>query len=215
MSKIGIMGGTFNPIHNGHLFLAENAFEQAELDKILFMPAKNPPHKAKLKLITDRQRAEMVKLAIQDNPNFELSEMELWREGFTYTADTLTLLKKDNPQNHYHFIVGTDSLFMMQSWRKPEVIFGLCTVVVAGRDNAEEEQIMKHIKYLKETFGADIMYVKMPMIMISSEDIRQRIAEGRSVRYFLPDRILEYIHKNKLYMTDQEAVSYGFGTDTK
>ena len=206
MNKIGIMGGSFNPIHNGHLFLAENAYEQAGLNKVLFMPLKNPPHKIKLNNITDQQRVDMVKLAIQNNSHFELSEIELRREGMTYTADTLTYLKEMNPEDDYYFIVGTDSLFYMHNWMKPEVVFDLCTVVAAGRDNAEEDRILSHIDFLKKTYNARIIYVKMPMIELSSEGIRERLATGRTVRYYIPDAVIEYINSNQLYQICQEDI---------
>lgn len=204
MNKIGIMGGTFNPIHNGHLFLAENAFEQAGLDKVLFMPSKNPPHKMKVRQVNEQQRVEMVQLAIQDNSHFELSEFELKREGITYTADTLTLLKQENPDTQYYFIVGTDSLFMMQNWMKPDIIFNLCTVVVAGRDNDNEEIINQQIHSLETTFHANIIFVKMPLIDISSEDIRNRLANEKTVRYYMPGTVIDYIKTNKLYTANQE-----------
>ena len=206
MNKIGIMGGSFNPIHNGHLFLAENAYEQAGLNKVLFMPLKNPPHKIKLNNITDQQRVDMVKLAIQNNSHFELSEIELQREGMSYTADTLTYLKEKNPEDDYYFIVGTDSLFYMHNWMKPEVVFDLCTVVAAGRDNAEEDRILSHIDFLKKTYNARIIYVKMPMIELSSEGIRERLATGRTVRYYIPDAVIEYINSNQLYQICQEDI---------
>ncbi|MDD3174132.1 MAG: nicotinate-nucleotide adenylyltransferase [Herbinix sp.] len=206
MNKIGIMGGTFNPIHCGHLFLAENAYEQAGLDKILFMPSKNPPHKIKPVNIMDQQRVDMINLAIQNNPHFELSEMELNREGLTYTADTLTLLTEKYPQIEYNFIVGTDSLFMMQNWKQPQIIFDHCIVIVAGRDNADEKHIRQHIEYLENTFQARIQYIEMPMIQIASADIRDRIASGKTIRYYMPDAVIEYITKNKLYFADQEDI---------
>ncbi len=205
MNKIGIMGGTFNPIHHGHLFLAENAYEQAGLDKVLFMPLKNPPHKTIPNNITDQHRIDMVKLAIENNPHFELSDIELKREGMTYTADTLTYLKEKHPEDEYYFIVGTDSLFYMQDWMQPQVIFDLSTVVTAGRDNADEERISKHIEYLEKTFHARIIHIKMPMIDISSEEIRKRLTTGRTVRYYISDVVIEYIKNNKLYTVRQEA----------
>lgn len=201
MSKVGIMGGTFNPIHFGHLFLAEQAYVQIGLDKVLFMPSKNPPHKMKPVEVSEQQRVNMINLAISDNPHFELSTFELLREGLTFTAETLTLLKKSNPDTEYYFIVGADSLFMMQNWKMPQVVFELCTVVAAGRDNAEKEQILGHAQYLKQTFGANIIYLDMPTIQISSGDIRSRIADGMSVRYYMPEKVIEYIVTNKLYET--------------
>ena len=202
MNKVGIMGGTFNPIHFGHLFLAENAFEQLGLDKVLFMPSKNPPHKDKPDEITEQQRIDMISLAIIENPHFELSTFEMDREGMTYTADTMTILAKQHPDIEYYFIVGADSLFMMQKWVNPQIIFNLCTVVAANRDNADKELINQQVEYLVKSFGASIVLIDMPSIQIASGIIRKRIATHKSVRYYLPDRVNEYISKNNLYLTD-------------
>ncbi len=201
MKKIGIMGGTFNPIHIGHLFLAENAYEQAGLDKVLFMPSKNPPHKAMPNQVTEQQRVDMVNLAIKDNPHFELSTMELHREGLTYTADTLRIMKQQNPDTEYFFIVGTDSLFMMQHWKEPEVVFEYCTVLVAARDNADYDTIKVHMNYLKQTYLAKIQFMQMPMLDIASAKIRDRIENSQTVRYYLPQAVIRYITDHKLYVT--------------
>ncbi len=204
MKKIGIMGGTFNPIHFGHLFLAENAFEQIGLDQILFMPSKNPPHKEKPYQVTELQRVEMVSLAIADNPHFALSTFELERNGYTYTADTLTLLKEENPDVEYYFIVGADSLFMMQQWYHPQTVFSLCTVVAAGRNNVEPKMLKQQAEYLRQQYQASIVLLDMPTIQIASEEIRKRIRKQRSIRYYLPDEVIEYINHNKLYLEASE-----------
>lgn len=200
MSKIGIMGGTFNPIHFGHLFLAENAYEQIGLDQVIFMPSKNPPHKAKPENITDQQRVDMISLAIQDNPHFQLSSLELNRDGMTYTADTLTILTRDDSSNEYYFIVGADSLFMMQNWMEPQTIFRLCTVVAASRDHAEKNEIQLQVDFLKKMYAADILLIEMPTIQISSASIRDRVAVDKTIRYYVPDLVNEYIINNKLYV---------------
>ncbi len=199
MKKIGIMGGTFNPIHNGHLFLAENAYEQIGLDQILFMPSKNPPHKAKPEMITDQQRVDMINLAIQDNSHFTLSTVEMEREGYTYTADTLTLLSKQNLEVRYYFIVGADSLFMMHQWHEPQVIFDLCTVVAATRDHVDGTKLAAQAELLKEQFHADIQLISMPTIQIASADIRSRVAQNKTIRYYLPDQVARYISQHRLY----------------
>lgn len=204
MKKIGIMGGTFNPIHYGHLFLAEHAFDQLALDKILFMPSKNPPHKEKPQEVLEEQRVDMVKLAIRNNPHFELSTFELKRKGMTYTADTLTLLTKENPDTEYYFILGADSLFMLCEWKEPQVIFKHCTIVAASRDHALEEDIQKQVIFLQNEFQAKIQILKMPTIELSSRDIRKRIREGKSIRYYIPDTVLEYMEQHKLYLANQE-----------
>ncbi len=204
MRKIGIMGGTFNPIHTGHLFLAENAYEQVGLDQILFMPSKNPPHKAKPDMVTDLQRVDMIKLAIQDNPHFALSTLELERDGYTYTSDTLTLLTNGNQKDRYYFIVGADSLFMMHQWHQPQIIFNLCTVVAAGRDHIEEEQLIAQAEYLRKQFQADIRLVMMPTMQLASAEIRCRIAQNKTIRYYVPDRVAQYINKHQLYRNKSE-----------
>jgi len=199
MQKVGIMGGTFNPVHYGHLFLAENAMEQLNLDKILFMPSKNPPHKKKQDLVSDIQRIEMVRLAVCENPHFEISTIEFDREGITYTADTLTILTHENPDTEYYFIVGADSLFMMQDWHTPQIIFNLSTILAAGRDRVPENQLAQQMKYLRETFDARIIQLNMPTIEISSAVIRKRIATNKTVRYFVPKEVMDYIAKYRLY----------------
>lgn len=199
MNKVGIMGGTFNPIHFGHLFLAENAYEQVGLDQIIFMPSKNPPHKAKPELITEQQRVDMISLAIKDNPHFTLSTMELERDGYTYTADTLSILKKENPNMEYYFLIGADSLFMLPKWKDPQIILGLCTIVAASRDHVDYEKLEEQARYLRNTFGASIIIIKMPTIQISSANIRDRVANKETIRYYVPQAVNEYIEANQLY----------------
>lgn len=204
MKKVGIMGGTFNPIHYGHLFLAENSYEQLSLNQVLFMPSKNPPHKDKPREVTEHQREEMISLAIKDNSHFELSTMELDREGTTYTADTLTILTGIHPDTEYFFLLGADSLFQILNWKDPQTIFNLCTIVVANRDNMDVNKLMKQADYLRDTFKARIILIDMPTIQISSETIRGRIGAHKSVRYFLPDAVNEYVISNNLYVIQPE-----------
>lgn len=210
MNKIGIMGGTFNPIHYGHLLLAENAYEQINLNKVLFMPVKNPPHKKKPVAVTEQQRVDMINLAISDNPHFELSTLELDREGVTYTADTLMILTKLNPDTEYYFIVGADSLFYMQEWKNPQVIFDHCTVIAANRDNSAEEEINHQIKYLETRYNAGIKLISMPTVQISSKNIREKIAGNKTVKYFLPDQVINYIQEHRLYSFYPEDTDNGF-----
>ncbi len=199
MKKIGIMGGTFNPIHFGHLFLAEDSYEQMGLDQILFMPSKNPPHKSRANLVSDWHRENMVKLAIEDNPHFAFSGLELMREGLTYTADTLSILTQENPDTHYYFIIGADSLFMLPTWKKPEVICSLCTLVSSDRDQVGRDQLEKQAAYIRGIYGARVILLSMPTIQISSEQIRKRLRSGQSLRYYLPEKVLNYIGEHELY----------------
>jgi nicotinate-nucleotide adenylyltransferase len=199
MSKIGIMGGTFNPIHLAHLIMAEHAYEQFSLDKILFMPSKNPPHKPQTDIISDLYRSRMVQLAIEDNPHFEFSSLEIDREGTTYTFETLEDLSKKYPDNEYYFILGADSLFTIEHWRNPGRIFELSQVIAAGRDHLSDEEMIKQIAYISTKFYANIHLLRTPNMDISSQMLREKIRLGQSIRYYVPKEVEEYILEHKLY----------------
>lgn len=199
MKKVGIMGGTFNPIHNGHLFLAEHACEQAGLDYVLFMPTFNPPHKAGIALVSGEHRINMVKLALKSNPKFKLSDLELNRPGLTYTSDTLEILKEREPDTEFYFIVGADSLMMMPHWRNPQTVFSLSVIVAGGRVDYSMEQLREQVKYLEATYNGKIILLDMPIMEISSEKIRDRLSKNKSIRYYVPDEVIAYIEENKLY----------------
>lgn len=197
--KIGIMGGTFNPIHIGHLILGQTALEQFQLDKVLFMPTKNPPHKRYDHIIDDVIRAEMVSIAIKDNPGFELSTFEMDREGVTYTADTLTQLTKQNPDEEYYFIVGADSLFYIDRWKDPATIFKLSRLLAAVRGQASNNDMIQKIAELNETFHASVELLNSPNIDISSSEIRERIQNGMDIQYYVMPDVARYIQSNNLY----------------
>ncbi len=196
--KIGILGGTFDPIHYGHLMLAETAYDRFHLDKVLVMPAGDPYFKDLNKVGLDSHRGEMTKIAISDNPHFEYSDLELKREGNTYTVDTLRTLHKQYPDAEIYFIIGSDTLYQMEKWNRPEEVFSLATFLTSTR-NIDVEEVDRQIKYLQEKFSAKIYNVFMPNMEISSTDIRNRIHDGLSVKYLLPDGVIEYIKNNKLY----------------
>lgn len=197
--KIGIMGGTFNPIHMGHLVLAEQALQQAKLDLVLFMPSNNPPHKRNVTIVSDEHRIQMTSLAIKDNDFFELSTFEMEREGFTYTADTLTILKEQYPDKQFFFIIGADSFLQFENWYKPELIAEKCTLIVAGRDFVTKEELIRHKDILNEKLGVNCIFINMPEIGISSRVLRENFALEKSNRYLVPEQVLEYIKQHKLY----------------
>ena len=199
MKKVGIMGGTFNPIHNGHLFLAEHALEQAGLDYILFMPSMNPPHKAGMNLVSAEHRISMVRLAVNDNSHFVISDLELRRPGITYTSDTLKALKKDEPDTEYYFIVGADSLMMMTDWMEPQTVFRLSTIIAGAREQCIQEQIIEQAKFLEKTYKGKIILLNMPIMEISSKAIRERIANRKSIKYYVPNEVEAYIKEHHLY----------------
>lgn len=202
--RIGIMGGTFNPIHIGHLLLAENARDNFALKEILFIPSGHSYMKEE-SLITDKNlRLQMTALAIEDNPFFSLSAIEVEREGNTYTYETLTLLKKQNPETEYYFIVGADSLFSMENWKHPEVIFDSCIVLAAVREDKDQTDLLRQIAYLESKYKACIRQISLKEIDISSTDIRRRIAQRKSIRYMVPDKVISFIEENHLYLENNE-----------
>ena len=203
--KVGIMGGTFNPIHFGHLLLAETAYQQFDLDEVLIMPTKNTYYKKMNNLVQAEDRVNMVKLAIEDNPHFVLSREELNRDGTTYTVDTLTRLTAQEPGSRFYFIMGADSLYHLESWREPQKILSMAVILVAGREGSGIGASLRSQKeYLENKFDADIRMLQSPVMEISSNDLRRRVREGRSIRYLLPKPVAEYIYENKLYLPGGE-----------
>lgn len=199
--QVGIMGGTFNPIHYGHLLLAETAYHQFSLDEVLIMPTKNTYYKNMSSLENEQNRIDMVSIAIEDNPNFTLSKEEINREGTTYTVETLTNLTAANPDCDYYFIMGADSLYHIESWREPEKILSMATILVAGREShGTGNALDSQIEYLENKFDADIRPLHSPIVEISSNDIRRRVREGKSLRYLLPEGVREYIYDKGLYV---------------
>lgn len=201
--KIGIMGGTFNPIHFGHLLLAETAFHQFDLDEILIMPTKNPYYKKISNSVTEEDRVAMVELAIEDNHHFCLSKEELNREGTTYTVETLSHLTKRHPNHKYYFIMGADSLYHIESWKEPEQILRMATIVVAGRAGTGSS-LNSQIEYIENKYDSEIYRLNSPVLEISSNDIRRRVRDGESIRYLLPAKVVDYIYEHGLYQPNEQ-----------
>lgn len=199
MKKTGIMGGTFNPIHNGHLMLGEEAFQQFSLDEVLFMPCGTPYMKAGQEVQPAQIRARMTALAIQDKPYFKLSTMEIEQPGNTYTYQTLERLKKENSDTEYYYIVGADSLFHMTDWRFPERIFFNCRLLAAVRDDKSVDDVEEQIRRLVQEYGAIIHLLKTERMDISSSEIRRRAASGESIENDVPESVRIYIEERRLY----------------
>jgi nicotinate-nucleotide adenylyltransferase len=201
--KIGIFGGTFDPVHLGHLILAEQCREQAALDQVLFVPAALPPHKLEQTLTPFAQRVEMLSLAISGQPAFRIDELEKDRSGPSYTVDTLMKLQQARPGDELCFILGSDSLHDLPLWYQPRRILELATLLVVARADwptfsAEE---LKQSLQLADDFPLRYQIVEAPLITIASRDIRRRIAEGRSVRYMIPRAVEAYVEDKGLYKT--------------
>lgn len=203
MAKIGIMGGTFNPIHNVHLSMAEEARTQYQLDEVRFMPSKNPPHKNKQGIAADSHRKRMIQHAIQNYPYFSFSDLELKREGTTFTRDTLAYLTETCPEDQFYFILGGDSLASLESWKEPAFIFSHCHILAANRGDVSEDKIIEWIHYYKEKYGANISEIQMPSQRISSEMIRSKLASGCDVSTYCPIPVTQYIRFHGLYGCDR------------
>lgn len=198
--KIGIMGGTFDPIHIGHLILGEKAYEQLGLEKVLFMPSGNPPHKQnRIGRATDEQRVEMVRRAISFNPHFELSLTEMNEEGYSYTYRTLEQLNAENQDADYYFIIGADSLFDFEKWKEPERICRACTIVAATRNHVPMDELDEVMAYLSRQFNGDFIRLDTLNMDVSSGLLRTWLREDKSIRYYVPDDVISYINSQNMY----------------
>ncbi len=192
---IGIMGGSFNPIHDRHIELAACARKEQKLDRVIFLPTGNPPHKHE-GLADAEHRFEMTRLAVSGLPGFTASRMELEREGVIYTVDTLTRLQKQLLDAELFYIIGEDTLLDLPNWRKPDKVFTLCRFLVCSRSSTEIEQL-PIVKQLKSR-GARFTFLSLPPKAVSSTDIRERILRGEEPEQILP-QVMEYIHIMGLY----------------
>lgn len=190
--KYGIMGGTFDPIHLGHLFIAQEIFEQLKLDKIVFIPNGTPPHKTAR--VSERDRLEMVEDAISDNPNFEVSDIELFKNENSYTVNTLTELMERAPKSDIYFIIGSDSALDIGKWKNYKKIFELCTIVCYTRPGFDIKRMD-----IEEDLKGKIIFVDALMLEISSTDIRKRILENKCIKYLVRETTENFIKKKNLY----------------
>lgn len=205
MARIGVLGGTFDPIHKGHLMIGHYAYKEYGLDEIWFMPSGIPPHKKDHTITETKERCEMVRLAIADFPYFKLSEFEVKREGNTYTAETLRLLNQEFVQHDFYFIIGADSLFQLETWHRPELVMSQTTLLVAGRDYPDAScTIEERIAELTERYQAKIFRIHCGELDIASAEIRKKIADGKPVEDYLPSPVLQYISTRKLYQENKK-----------
>ena len=198
-ARIGLMGGTFDPIHNGHLLLAENSRKAFNLDKIIFMPAGIPPHKKDKHLSSNTHRYNMTLLAINSNRHFFLSDMELKKEGISFTIDTIKYLKSLYIDTEIYFILGSDSLFQIDTWKDYQELLTLCHFIVAPRPNFHNEKLENTVNTLNSLYNSSIHIVEGPVLDISSSEIRDRVRKGLSISYLVPKPVEEYIYKHGLY----------------
>ncbi len=200
MTKIGILGGTFDPVHNGHLRLGKQAYREYGLDQVWFMPSGRPPHKKDHTVTDAKHRCAMIRLAVREQEGLQLSEFEIGRPGTTYTAMTLELLRQSFPGYAFYFIVGADSLYEMETWYRPEQIFSLAKILAAWRECGEARRpFYEQIEYLQKKFGAWIRPLHCPAEDISSSRIRRMAGEGQSLTGLVPEAVADYITAHRLY----------------
>jgi len=193
LKRLGILGGTFNPVHTAHLIIAESAREQLQLDKILFIPSANPPHKSD-DIIDAQIRMDLVKAAITDNKYFEASDIEITgsQHSKSFTVDTLVKINEIYKGIKVFLLIGMDNLAELHTWKGPERLFELADVVVLNRPG--------YLVNARNDFGDRVKMIAVPNIEISSTDIRRRIKEGKSIKYLVPGEVEKYIIHKKLYV---------------
>lgn len=197
MNNIGVFGGTFDPIHNGHLYVAESARLAYNLAKVVFVPSYKPPHK-KNKLISDKlHRFNMCDIATRDNAFFTVSRVEIDREEISYTYNTLELLQQENMNSKYSFIMGADMFADFPKWYKADKIIEKYDLIVFSREGYNLSEIIENEFY--QNYQEKIHLLDLTKVNVSGTDLREQIREGYSVRYLTPDKVVEYIEKNNLY----------------
>lgn len=203
MSKIGVMGGTFDPIHKGHLALAQKALEQFGLDKVLFITGGNPPHKKGKRILDSRIRHKMVKIAISNYEKFAPCDYEINKEKFSYTLETLQYLKKEYKGDELYLIIGADSFHNLPTWYRPRAICELCTLLVYSREGYD---LQKDIAEIKKEYYCKVEIIDAENVDISSTEVRKRLARRQSATALLPRRVMSFIMRNSLYVTQTGTI---------
>jgi len=187
LKKVGILGGTFDPPHIGHLIIANEVLHSKNLDEIWFMPNQEPPHKIKTVSVTNEQRVEMLKLSIESIPQFRITTIELDRKGKSYTFDTIQILKETNPDMEFYFIIGADMVEYLPNWYKIDELIGMVQFISVNRPNYEHQT------------NYPVKFVEVPDINISSNLIRNRLRNHKTISFLVRDEVKHYIEENRLY----------------
>lgn len=193
------MGGTFDPIHYGHLVTAEGARYEFSLEKVIFVPAGLPPHKPGKKISEPRHRYAMTGVAVSSNLFFQVSDLEVERPGPSYTIDTVSQVKELYPGKEIFFITGADAVLEILSWKNFELLLGCCRIITATRPGYRLEGIWGKLEGVPADLKKNIIPMEVPALAISSTEIRTRVLEGRPIKYLLPESVEEYIEKHLLY----------------
>lgn len=199
MRKIGILGGTFNPIHNGHIQMAEYARSELRLDKVIFIPTYTPPHKDSVNLTSEAHRLKMCRIACEVSNSFEVSEIETERKGKSYSCDTLTSLKEIYPEDELYFIMGADMFLCLEKWKNPEIIFEKADIIAIPRNINEANELEQYYYSVLKDMGARAHILPKSVVQVSSTFIRENIEDKNSALKFLNENVYKYIVENNLY----------------
>lgn len=202
--KIGIMGGTFDPVHNGHLMLAEYACRDYKLDQVWFMPNAHPPHKDNKAIVSSpEERAEMVRIAIRGYRNFRLEDYELNRQEISCSYQTMEHFREAYPSDHFYFIIGADSLFAIEHWVHAERLFPTCTILAAFRGYKNTRKVMEErILFLNHKYHADVRLLETPLMDISSHELREMLQKNENTDCYIPEAVLDFIRSRHLYQVN-------------
>ncbi|MCL2166590.1 MAG: nicotinate-nucleotide adenylyltransferase [Clostridiales bacterium] len=201
VKRVGLMGGTFDPVHQGHLVTAEAVRNGFQLDKVIFVPSGQPPHKREKFITPKEKRLLMTELATVTNPYFGVSAVELNRAGYSYSADTVSYFRQlMDVDSELFFITGADAILEILTWKKLDDLFAGCTLVAATRPGFQPKVMAEWLEgHLKQEFLEKVITIEVPAMAISSTDIRDRVAMGRSIKYLVPEPVEQYIYKQGLY----------------
>ncbi len=197
--RLGIMGGTFDPIHYGHLVTAEGARYELGLEKVIFIPAGRPPHKPGCNITEPWSRYVMTGLAIESNPFFLASAMEVERPGPSYTVDTVSAIQLLYPESELYFITGSDAVLEVLTWKNVLKLLSKCRFISVSRPGYNLDELHTRLDGIPWELKKNIIYMEVPSLAISSTEIRKRVREGRPIKYLLPESVEKYIIKNDLY----------------
>ena len=203
MSKIGIMGGTFNPVHKGHIEMAKHAAQQFNLDKVVFITGGNPPHKRGNRILPGIIRHKMVQLAIKDYPMFFASDYEINKNTYSYTYETLEYMKRTHKEDSLYFIIGADSLHDLPTWKKPRLIMELCTFLVYSRKGYSQKEDLKN---LKKEYYCKALFIDAKNVDVSSTRVRKKLEENQDVSAYLDKEVYDYIKRNNLYKKEEGSI---------
>lgn len=197
--KTGVFGGTFNPVHKGHIMLAEYCMDSVGLDRIIMIPTAVPPHKISKNLASENDRLNMCELACKGKKNFSVSDIEIKRQGKSYTYETVTQLKEIYPDDHLYTIMGADMFLTLDRWKKPKIIFEKSSIITIPRDDENKSELEKFYKNVLKPMGADAVILPNPVISVSSTFIRDNLDEFDLISGMLDKSVYDYIIKNNLY----------------